>query len=356
MNRLQLYVLFTFLLGLQASSEGNGGSQDSSLPVTYPAAVFEGGDQICPPEEDLEMARTEFERDLISIIRDVLPIQCPGQSQENPAASCLEILQCNRQQLPSEYYWITSSDGTAIQIFCDMTRECSCNSSSAGGWARVAYLNMTDPAHQCPPAWMEITDPVRACARTNETLPQNAGGGCSIASYSVHNISYSHICGRIVAYQFGTTDAFWAYDVVFTRIVDPYVDGVVILRGDDKQHVWTFVSELSEGRTDRHVCPCTPGSGPNTAPTVPPFIGENYFCETGSNSLSESSGVFYSGDPLWDGENCGSGSACCEFNGPPYFCRSLPEPVTDDIEVRICADEAFRLEHTPVELVEIFVQ
>ena len=30
-------------------------------------------------------------------------------------------------------------------------RVCSCNST--GGWARVAYLNMTDPSQQCPSAW-----------------------------------------------------------------------------------------------------------------------------------------------------------------------------------------------------------
>ena len=33
-----------------------------------------------------------------------------------------------------------------------------------GLWHRVAYLNMTDPSQQCPPAWREYnTGGIRAC-------------------------------------------------------------------------------------------------------------------------------------------------------------------------------------------------
>ena len=78
-------------------------------------------------------------------------------------------------------------------------------------------------------------------------------------------------------------------------------------------------------------------------------VGENYFCETGVTGSASSE--FQPDDPLWDGENCGSRSTCCEFNNPPYFCQSLPETTDDDIEVRICVDEPF--EELPI---EIFVQ
>ena len=82
----------------------------------------------------------------------------------------------------------------------------------------------------------------------------------------------------------------------------------------------------------------------------------SYFCEAGITS-GNSEGVFYpDGDPLWDGEDCRSGSTCCELHGPPYFCKSLTEPTTNDIEVRICADQQFSKEDTPIELIEIFVQ
>ena len=103
----------------------------------------------------------------------------------------------------------------------------------------MAYLNMTDPTHQCPPAWKEFTEPVRMCGKTNETLQY--GSGCSSVYFSTYNISFSHICGRIIGHQFGTPDAFSNY-FQYTRIEDPYVDGVVITRGTDKEHVWTFAA------------------------------------------------------------------------------------------------------------------
>ena len=340
---MYLCLVVVFVLGRQVSS------QDSAL-VAYPAKVLEGSEQVCPPDEQLEMARAEIQQDVIFCTRSqYLGL---GLTQDNPATSCLEISQCN-PQLPSHFYWITSSNGTAIQIYCDMARECTCSSNSAGGWSRVAYLNMTDPTQQCPPEWREITAPVRTCGRTNNTL---SGGGCSSASFSAYNISYSHICGRIVGYQLATPDGFLAYAPgggLYTRIEDPYVDGVVIVRGTEKHHVWTFVGELSELETlGPQICPCT--NAPNSAPSIPPFVGEDYFCETAITGGW--SAAFYPDDPLWDGENCGSRSTCCEFNNPPYFCKRLSEATADDIEIRICGNEGLHNEDTPIELIEIFVQ
>ena len=360
MSSKVLYTVLVLILAaelqLTSCQEGVTSQHDnSSLPVTYPATVLEGGGQVCPPDEQLEMVRAEIAQDVLNIIRS--SVHCRGQVQENPASSCLEVSQCN-PQLPSEYYWITSSNGTAVQVYCDMTRECSCSSASVGGWSRVAYLNMTDPTHQCPPAWREFTEPVRTCGRTNETVPRAGGGnslgGCSAVSFSTYNSSYSHICGKIIGYQLGHPNAFYAYSSSeHTRIEDPYVDGVVITRGTEIEHVWTFAASLTESGNQNSVCPCT--DSPSTQ-SIPLFVGQDYFCETGITG-SWSSGVFYpDGDPLWDGEDCGPGSTCCELHDPPYFCKSLTEPTTDDIEVRICGDEPFNFEDTPIQLLEIFVQ
>ena len=43
----------------------------------------------------------------------------------------------------------------------------------------------------------------------------------------------------------------------------------------------------------------------------------------------------YSSDPLWDGEQC-EGECCSNGKSPPWFSVELPNPTTDDIEVRIC--------------------
>ena len=251
------------------------------------------------------MARAEIGEDVLSTIRNGGIMSRPG-----PASSCLEISQCN-PRLPSQNYWITSSSGTAIQVYCDMTRTCSCSSASIGGWSRVAYLDMTDPTQQCPPAWREITEPVRACGRTNETVPHPADpdqlGGCSSVSFSSYNISFSHICGRIIGYQFGSPDAFRAYVTSFyTRPEDPYFDGVVNSCGTEKEHIWTFSGSVSEaGAFSADVCPCT---NPGSTQSAPPFVGTDYFCETAVSG--DFANVLYPDDPLWDGENCGSGSFC----------------------------------------------
>ena len=177
MSSKVLYTVLALILAaeLQLTSCQEGVTSqhgNRSLPVAYSATVLEGGGQVCPPEEQLEMARAEIAQDILNTVRNnILDVNCPGQVQENPASSCLEVSQCN-PQLPSEYYWIACSNGTAVQVYCDMTRKCSCSSASVGGWSRVAYLNMADPTHQCPPAWREFTEPVRTCGRTNETVPR----------------------------------------------------------------------------------------------------------------------------------------------------------------------------------------
>ena len=64
-------------------------------------------------------------------------------------------------------------------------------------------------------------------------------------------------------------------------------------------------------------------------------------------------------DPLWDGEGCGA-ATCCELSyppgvTPPWFCKQLPEVTTDDIEVRLCADEPTTDEDTLLELIELYI-
>ena len=39
----------------------------------------------------------------------------------------------------------------------------------------------------------------------------------------------------------------------------------------------------------------------------------------------------------------------------PWFCKQLPQTTTDDIEARICRDNIYGSEDTPVELVELYI-
>jgi len=82
-------------------------------------------------------------------------------------------------------------------------------------------------------------------------------------------------------------------------------------------------------------------------------------CESGS-SLSSHAHILFSSDPLWDGQGCGS-SSCCELSYPPgvtvpWFCKQMPQATTDDLEVRICADEGTYNEDTPVEFIELYIR
>ena len=159
------------------------------------------------------------------------------------------------------------------------------------------------------------------------------------------------MCGRVNAFQRGSTDAF--YNSIEGR--DPglegvYVDGVSLTHGDagSRQHIWTFVAALYEmdpSYSTRWVCPCT-----NTdfawPHQVPAYIGNDYFCDTGNPGPAFSLTTVYTEDPLWDGEGCGPTSTCCQFNTPPWFCTTLPQPTTDDIELRICGVEGASNEDT----------
>ena len=210
---------------------------------------------------------------------------------------------------------------------------------TAGRWTRVAYLDMTDPAHQCPREWKEIPSPVRTCGRGANT------SGCDSVVFSTDGTQYSSIFGRVIGYQFGDPNAFSSY----TETIDSYyLDGVSVTRGTPREHIWSFTAEWQDNRW----CPCS-SSEDRSAP--PSFVGEDYFCESGTVNYYEQQRVFYDNDPLWDGQGCRN-NTCCLHNTPPWFCKQLLQATTDDIEVRICSDEDNTREDTPIELIEIYVR
>ncbi len=261
-------------------------------------------------------------------------------------SSCSDISQ-------SGEYLITDTTGSLVRVYCDMDRtSCSCNTAGLRRWMRVANLDMTDPNQNCPDGFRLVsrtTPPLRTSGRPGPA-------GCVSTTYPTYGVEYSRVCGRVTGYQDKTPDAFQPYsDNRGLTIDDLYVDGVSLTHGQSpRQHIWTFANALDEipSRTN-WVCPCTRLGSPYTG-AVPSFIGEDYFCETGSRQAY--SFIFYSDDPVWDGQGCGSASTCCQFNNPPWFCKQLPQPTTDDIELRICANDDISDEDTPLEIVEIFVQ
>ena len=263
----------------------------------------------------------------------------------NPALSCQDLPVGS----PSGHYWTLGNDSirlTQRRVYCDMTRRC-CNQT---GWMRVAYLDMTDPTQQCPGGFRQINSPKRACGSYRLTGP-----GCVSTTFPVNGTRYSKVCGRIKAYQDKTSEAFDPYLTQQLLSIDSYyVDGVSLTHGrPPRSHIWTFAAALDEVHSNSWVCPCTrPDLG--FTGSVPPFIGQDYFCETGSRSKYQY--IFHDQDPLWDGEGCGPQSTCCSFNNPPWFCKELSQSTTNDIELRICSDQGSNNEDTPIEMFELYVQ
>ena len=228
-------------------------------------------------------------------------------------------------------------------------------SCGPGLWKRIAYVNMSDPSQDCPSRWREyVTDPnVRSCIR-----PQSSISGCVSETFSSGESEYNRVCGRAIAYQNGSTDAFGRFVNGFIPTLNnAYVDGLSITYGANRTHIWTFAAGNSEVRPAssnrvQFACYC----GDNSNGTRPPsFVGNNFFCESAVNSDIDIEAVFYSSDPLWDGMNCPN-SNCCDFNSPPWFVVDLPTSTTDDIEARICCDEGTMNENIAIQLLEIFIQ
>ena len=272
--------------------------------------------------------------------------------------SCKEIKE--RQPLsPSGVYLLANTTDT-YSAYCNMEELCG----SGGGWTRLAYLDMTDATENCPSGFrLYQSGGVRACGR--ET---SSGGSCVSVQFPSNGISYSQVCGRVVGYQYASTDAVYpgnyagdpygsVIDSSHNDINSHYVDGVSITRGSPRQHVWTLMAGVSDAHINydgRYGCPCSQGSLQNS--TLQSFIGNDYFCESGNPTTDGGwQYILYTSDPLWDGEGCGSiEGVCCTAPGLPWFNKVLNTTTTDYLELRVCGDEGVA-EDAPVSFYELYV-
>ena len=262
-----------------------------------------------------------------------------------PATSCAALPPSS----PSGYYWVRASNGSAVRVYCDMTRSCG---GVTGGWVRVAELDMTNSSHQCPSGLRERNDSNnRTCVRDSDSP------GCSSVTFSSATLEYSRVCGKIIAYQVGTTDAFVVTNGHGSNpsLNTFYVDGVSLTHGTPRQHIWTLAAAFNEENGLRS-CPCTNSNTAHLTYTPPAFVRNDYFCDTGNADPTTPHNIFYGDDPLWDGAGCGPTNICCSFNNPPWFYKQLPQSTTDDTEMRVCRDEDASNEDIAIEMVEIYIQ
>ena len=200
-----------------------------------------------------------------------------------------------------------------------------CRCGPALDWTNVAHLDMSDSSQQCPDNLTLVTTPIRSCGRTDNSHPF-----CDSVIYPVHGRTYSRVCGKVLAYQTGWGSAFYNSLILRQNSLElAYLNGVSLTHGPpgSRQHIWSFVNGDYDSPNwgGPALCPCS---------QVLSFIGNDYFCESGNPGPGRIDGRFFN-DTLWDGLGCESPS-CCELNTPPWFCKTLPAPTTDDIELRSC--------------------
>ena len=274
-------------------------------------------------------------------------------TEANPAISCKAIYDKNPDS-KSGYYWIKNSAGSAVNVYCKMDANCT---GYTGGWMRVAHIDMRNSSHQCPSGFQTLTrssNPRRVCDTTGQST-----SSCPSTSFSVHGLSYSHVYGRIIAYQNGFPIAFFR---PYKGIDQPYVYGVSLTCGrNPRKHIWTFAGAADETSSNpTFKCPCINQYMSSSTIRIPSFIGNDLFCDTSlSNTYSNYGRNFFPNDPLWDGSGCGSSNTCCSVSNlctksPPWFIKHLSSSTTDNVEMRLCKPNYDG--STPIEVVELYVQ
>ena len=250
--------------------------------------------------------------------------------------SCEEI-KTNWPDSSSDHYTIADGQGHTRHVYCHMEELCG----SDEGWMRVAYLNMADPNEKCPEELrLYEENEVRACCRPSTSL-----GSCISTTYPSKDISYSQVCGKVIGYQFGTTDGTNNND-----INGAYIDGISLTHGNPRNHIWSFIAGYQESVAHSR-CPC----GTVNRKSSSSFVGNDYFCESGVPSPLKYE--FYPNDPLWDGKGCGSiEQPCCWVPGLPWFHKTFHYTTTDYIEMRSCCDEGTNNEDVLISSVEIYVK
>ena len=264
--------------------------------------------------------------------------------QVKPTNPCTRI---NRNSPSGYYYFITVSNGSEVQVYCDTEGE---NCGGEGGWMRVAYVDLTQSGSQCPQGLTRVElQGSNYCGRFNSDM-------CVSTTFEVYNVTYTQVCGRVSGYQYGSTDGFWNYyDFGQTSIDGYYVDGVSITHGQPRKHVWTYSAAIQSfpSTENYYTCPCFS----NNNYSSPSFVGQDYYCESGNDEKFKN-GLFYSNDTLWDGKQCEEFEVpCCTHSNMPWFIKTLNQSTSDDIELRVCCREGYPgNEDIPLNLIELYVR
>ena len=305
-----------------------GGAVSEFTPTVYPAKISSQCGQPLNDDEQLLESLQQVEQQLLFANCS----SCKCIYNVDPSSS-------------SGYYNITIANGSVVQVYCDME---GTNCGGEGGWTRVAYINMTQDGATCPVG-------LNQRSVNNKSYCGNTGPpGCNGTMFPTL-VEYSRVCGRVRGYQYDVSFAFYSYHLNTNLTIDDnYVDGVSITYGSaPRKHLWTYAAAPLDHNNTYYGygdCPCKQ----NNTIIAPPFIGTDYYCESGTTSWCGY--IIYLNDPLWDGQQCGSESLCCTHSNMPWFIKTLNETTTENIELRLCdGGYYFSITDIPLDLIEILV-
>ena len=280
--------------------------------------------------------------------------------------SCKELYKWNLA-VPSGYYNITTPQGVE-RVYCEMnTANCG---NITGGWMRIARIDAKNETYSCAkwqlrhtlanPCPSFLCPTVSFCTRSQTQTETN---GCFSIKFPTFGVPYNKVCGRARGYQYGFTRAFYSYAYARQRTLDDsYVSGLSVTHPDPgkpgkREHIWTFAAGYSKAYGYATVnCPCAQYPGPHP----PPFVGDNYFCDSGNPDNSYFKWHVQSGLRLWNSEGCDYGrqDKCCKHRGA-WFTTDVSlvdEKESDYIEMRICRfPPDTRIEDIGVDELEIYI-
>lgn len=205
----------------------------------------------------LNTSSISVQNDIAIVLKDLLQLLLNDSTDDCPTddipTSCKE-LKGKHPNSPSGIYLLETINNGTKHTYCNMGELCG----SRGGWTRIAHLNMTDPAQNCPSGFRMYQSGVfRACGR-----PESFIGSCISVQFPSNGISYSQVCGRVIGYQVGTTDPVGiGHQRRNCGLNSYYVDGISITRSSPRIHVWTAMAGWSgKSMTDSlYCCPCSTG-------------------------------------------------------------------------------------------------
>ena len=236
--------------------------------------------------------------------------------------SCDAIYQSQTSRI-SGHYWIRSPNGSSVLVYCSMTTLCN----RAGGWRRVVKLDKYENERAaCFP------DLVNYGTNASQCVKNGSEPGCSHTVFPLHNIEYTHVCGMVEGYGYISPDGFCTNGGIEedrqTDINGNFVDGISLthLQLNKTKELWTYSA-------DNGGCP-TEMSG------VPMFLNTSY--------------VSYL--PVFQvGGNAATATCPTDLTCVDTFHREFPQPISSDIEMRLCRGQEEDDEEIIIGNVEIYV-